>query len=258
MANLWTISLDDSGDEHKAVFIIAGCLVGNKVEWSEFNKAWRKELHQFPRIKHFHQKEYASRNGEFHQFFDKLKWPEPTGKKAAKDKRDALLSVIARSRLSCYALALRVPDYVRVRNESKKAEQFLHEDPWSYLVQELAFDTATSIVDFDPKASIAFVAGPHQREAQYTEFYEGFKKKNPNIAEHMLGLMHGNFRKLYSLQAADLIASESKKCWEAAERKESPEDVFSKHPILARFVGFKTIHEERLRGVIEVQKQQLT
>jgi hypothetical protein len=119
MANLWTIAFDDSGDERKAVFIIAGCLVGNKAEWNDFNKAWRKGLHRSPRIEHFHQKEYASRNEEFRQFFDKTKWPEPSGKEAARDKRDALLSVIAKSRLSCYALALRVPDYVRVRNASR-------------------------------------------------------------------------------------------------------------------------------------------
>ena len=59
---------------------------------------------------------------------------------------------------------------------------------------------------------------------------------------------------MYSLQAADLIASEAKRCWESAERKESPEEVFGKHPILAKFfMGFKTIHEDRLRGVLEKQ-----
>jgi hypothetical protein len=255
MANLWTVSIDDSGDECKAVFVIAGCLVENKADWSGFHKAWRKQLHIAPRVEYFHQKEYASRNGEFRQFYDRVKWPEPKGREAAKQKREALLSAIAKSTLSCYALALRVPDYMRVRSGSQKAQQYLDKDPWSYLVQELAFDTATSIVGFDPKANIAFVAGPHEKKAQYEKFYDGFKKKNPTIADHMLSMTHGDFRKMYSLQAADLIASEAKKCWESAERKESPEEVIGRHPILGRFIGFKTIHEDRLNGVIEVQRQ---
>ena len=138
MANLWTVSLDDSGDERKTVFIIAGCLVGNRAEWREFNKVWRRELHRSPRIEYFHQKDYASRDGEFRQFYDKRKWPEPTGKEAPTAKRTALLSVIAESRLSCYAMALRVQDYMRVRDGSEKARRYLDKDPWCYLIQELA------------------------------------------------------------------------------------------------------------------------
>jgi hypothetical protein len=256
MATLWTVAIDDSGDERKEVFIIAGCLVGNKAEWKAFNKAWRKQLHLAPRIEHFHQKEYSSRNGEFRQFYDSTKWPEPKGKEAAKQKRDALLLAIGKSPLNCYAMALRVSDYNRVRNESEKARQFLDKDPWSYLIQELAFDTSISIVEFDSKANIVFVGGPHEKKAQYEEFYDGFKKKNPTIADHMLSMTHGDFRKMYSLQAADLIASEAKRSWESAERKDSPEEVFGRHPILAKFVGFKTIHENRLRGVIENQGRQ--
>jgi len=255
MSSLWTVALDDSGDGCKAVFIIAGCLVGNKADWKSFNKSWRKQLRAEPRIEYFHQKELASMDGEFRQFCNASKWPKPKGKEAAWNKREALLDAIARSTLNCYALALRVPDYERVRNESEKAKKYLDKDPWAYLIQELAFDAASKIVEFDPKAHVAFVAGPHEKKAQYEMFYEGFKAKNPNIAKHLLGLIHGDFRELYSLQAADLIASEAKKCWEESERKDSAEDVFQKHNILSRFIGFNTIHEERLRGVIDVQGQ---
>lgn len=253
MANLWTVSLDDSGDQRKAIFIIAGCLVGNKAEWNSFHKAWRKELHKSPRIEHFHQKEYAALIGEFRQFCDEHKWPKPSGRDAAIAKRKALIDVIGKSPISCYALALRIDDYNRVRNGSTKARRYLDKDPWLYLIQELAFDTATQIVEYDSKAHIAFLAGPHEKKAQYETFYEGFKKKNPIIANHLLGMTHGDFRKIYPLQAADLIASEAKRCWEGADRNETPEEVFKRHPILTHFIGFKTIHEERLKGVIEVQ-----
>jgi hypothetical protein len=253
MATLWTVAIDDSGDERKEVLIIAGCLVGDKSAWKTFNKAWRKQLHLAPRIEYFHQKEYSARDGEFRQFYDRVNWPKPTGKDAAKQKRDDLLLSIGQSPLNCYALALRVSDYNRVRNESDRAKRFLDKDPWSFLIQELAFDTSTKIVEFDPQANVAFLAGPHEKKAQYEEFYNGFKKKNPVIADHMRSMTHGDFRNMYSLQAADLIASESKRSWEAAERKESAEQVFSRHPILAKFVGFNTIHEDRLRGVVEKQ-----
>jgi hypothetical protein len=253
MATLWTVAIDDSGDERKEVLIIAGCLVGDKAAWNTFNKAWRRQLHRAPKIEYFHQKEYSARKGEFRQFYDSVKWPELTGKGAAKEKRDALILTIGQSALNCYALALRVSDYHRVRNESDEAKRFLDKDPWSYLIQELAFDTSSKIVEFDPRANIAFLAGPHEKKAQYEEFYDGFKKKNPAIADRMMSMTHGDFRKMYSLQAADLIASESKKCWEGAERKETAEQVFAQHPILAKFIGFNTIHEDRLRDVIAKQ-----
>ena len=144
-----------------------------------FQQGVAKQLHLTPRIEHFHQKEYSSRDGEFRQFYDRVKWPEPKGKEAAKQKRDALLLAIGSSPLNCYALAIRVSDYNRVRDDTEKAKKFLDKDPWSYLIQELAFDTSRLIVEFDSKANIAFVAGPHEKKAQYEEFYDGFKKEKP-------------------------------------------------------------------------------
>jgi hypothetical protein len=253
MANLWSVSIDDSGDAKKIEYVIAGCLIGNKAAWSAFHKAWRRQLHLSPRIEYFHQKECASMTGEFRQFLDKLKWPKPLGSDARSDKRSALLSVIANSNLKAYAMAVRVPEYEAVRRQSKKARRFLDKDPWAYLVQELAFDTAKTILKSDPNANVAFMAGPHEKSAQYEKFYEGFKAKNPVIAEHMLSITHGDYRKIYSLQAADLIASESKKSFESAEKKESEQAIFQRHPILGSFIAFQTIPKERLKGVIRVQ-----
>ena len=254
MANLWGVALDDSGDERKT-FIIAGSLMGNKADWNDFNKAWRKVLRAEPSIEYFHQTEYASHTGEFRQFWDKAKWPVPSGREAAKKKRDALLSVIAKSELGCCAMLLRAAEYESVRGQSQKAREFLDKDPWTYLLQELAFNTSRTILTVEPKANIAFIAGPHDKAAQYESFYEGFKKKNGKIAEHMLSMTHGNYKKIYSLQAVDLIASESKKLWECADRKESDEEVLAKHPIISRFVGFDSISKKRLEDVVSVQRK---
>ncbi|HEY2860332.1 MAG TPA: DUF3800 domain-containing protein [Terracidiphilus sp.] len=253
MANLWTISIDDSGDADKRVFIIAGCLIGNKTHWSAFHKAWRKELHAKPRVEYFHQKEFTSHMGEFFQFFDKSKWPSPLGYEAAGAKRTSLLRVIAESPLKCYAMLLRVPEYEEVRGSSDKAKRYLDEDPWAYLIQELAFDTAKMVVQVDPKATIAFMAGHHEKYVRYERFYEDFKKSNDVIAEHLDSITHGDYKKLYSLQAADLIASESKKCFEKTDRSESEEEIFKKHPILSSFVGFNGISKDRLAKVVELQ-----
>jgi hypothetical protein len=253
MANLWTVSLDDSGDEKKADFILAGCLIGDKSEWNGFQKTWRKCLHSTPRIEYFHQKESGSLSGEFYQFKDKVKWPCPEGSRAANSKRTSLLRVIAESDLKCYAMAIRVPDYDRVRMSSEKAQRFLDKDPWAYLVQELAYDTAKHIVRVDPKATIAFIGGPHEKKLQYEKFYDGFREKNPVIAEHMLSMTHGNYKKIYSLQAADLIASEAKKCFESANRKETEQNIFNMHPILGQFVAFQTITEDHLKDIVRVQ-----
>jgi hypothetical protein len=254
MVNLWQVAIDDSGDEKKSEFVLAGSLFGAQSDWDEFNEAWKSCLHNDPKIEHFHQKELTDLSGEFIQFRDKGKWPKPLGSEAANRKRDALAEVIAQSSLRAHGLALSVPVYLEVRDCMPNAKMFLDPDPWVYLLQEVAFDTARRIRELDPKASIAFLSdGKNKKVAErYTDFYFGFKKKNPQIAKYMTGITHGEDEKYYALQAADLIASEAKKCCDHIfETKEKVRDIHI--PLFKRFVEILTIPKERIEGIIARQ-----
>jgi hypothetical protein len=214
VANRWRVALDDSGDGTRKDFLLAGSLFGNKSAWNSFNKSWRACLRAVPSIDYFHQKELTGLNGQFLQFKDNDTWPKPTGGQAANRKRDALALVIEQSSLRAYGLALSIPEYREVRAAAPNAKLFLDEDPWIYLLQEVAFDTARMIAEMDPKAEVAFLSDSSEKSLRYTEFYLGFKKKNPVIAKRMVGITHGEEEHFFALQAADLIAAEAKKCYD--------------------------------------------
>src|SRR5277367_3240267 len=55
---------DDSADGLREKFVIAGSLLGKHKSWSQFNREWRKALHQYPQIRWFHTKEWRSLTGE--------------------------------------------------------------------------------------------------------------------------------------------------------------------------------------------------
>lgn len=256
MANLWTVSLDDSGDKKKEKYVIAGSLFGNKTAWKDFNKAWRSALHAPPRIEHFHQKELTSLDGEFLQFRDDAKWPMPTGSQAANMKREALSQAILNSDLQCHGLLIGVPDYLDVRSSEPNAKLFLDPNPWIYLLQEVAFDTARLVLHEDPKANIAFISDDSNKAQsdRYLHFYRGFKMKNPEIAERMLGLTHGNDKLIYSLQASDLIAADVKKFYDELLNPQKPGNPKTpKHLPLEKFAKIATITKERLVCVIAKQ-----
>lgn len=250
MANRWRVALDDSGDGTRKDFLLAGSLFGNKSAWNSFNKSWRACLRAVPSIDYFHQKELTGLNGQFLQFKDNDTWPKPTGGQAANRKRDALALVIEQSSLRAYGLALSIPEYREVRAAAPNAKLFLDEDPWIYLLQEVAFDTARMIAEMDPKAEVAFLSDSSEKSLRYTEFYLGFKKKNPVIAKRMVGITHGEEEHFFALQAADLIAAEAKKCYDVIfETGKEMREV----PLLEKFTTVATIPRERIAGIVANQ-----
>lgn len=250
MANLWRVGLDDSDDGRRKVFIVAGALFGNKSAWNKFHKAWRDCLKTSPRIQYFHQKELTSLTGEFMQFRDEDKWPKPLGSEAANRKREALATAIEQSSLQAHGLALSIPDYLEVRSSALNAKRFLDKDPWIYLLQEVAFDTARRIEQIDPKASVAFVSDDSNNARRYTEFYISFKKKNPRIAKRMSGITHANSEVCYPVQAADLIAAEAKKCCAVIfQSGKIPKEI----RLLGKFATIATIPKSRISELMAKQ-----
>jgi hypothetical protein len=250
LASLWCVALDDSGDETRKDFLLAGSLFGNKLTWNTFNKSWRACLRADPSINYFHQKELTALNGEFLQFRDNERWPKPSGSQAANRKREALAQVIAQSTLKAHGLALSIPEYREVRDTAPNAKLFLDEDPWIYLLQEVVFDTARMIAEIDPNAEIAFLSDSSDKSLRYTKFYLGFKKKNPVMAKWMTGITHGEDERCYAIQAADLIAAEAKKCYDVIFDTRTGEPTV---PLLEKFTAVATIPRDRIAGIIAKQ-----
>jgi hypothetical protein len=106
------------------------------------------------------------------------------------------------------------------------------------------------ISEIDPKAEVAFLSDSSEKSPRYTEFYLGFKKKNPIIAKRMVGITHGEEEHHFALQAADLIAAEAKKCYDVIfETGKELREV----PLLEKFTTVATIPRERIAEIVANQ-----
>lgn len=104
--------------------------------------------------------------------------------------------------------------------------------------------------EVDPKAEVAFLSDSSEKAVRYTEFYLGFKKKNPVIAKRMVGIAHSDEEHCYAIQSADLIAAEAKKCYDVIfETGKKVREV----PLLEKFTMVATIPRDRIEGVIANQ-----
>lgn len=249
--HLWKAFVDDSADEKREKFVVAGCLFGAKASWSAFNKEWRKALHEDPRIEHFHGKELRRLEGQFGQFRDPIKWPKPAGSEAANNKRDVLRSVIERqSSIVAFGCGVLVPEYRAVRDSHLRGRVFLAEDPFEYVLQLVINRAAETIARIDSHARIAFVSDDSLRAPIYSQGYANWKEKNPKTARSMLGIAHLDDEKIYGLQAADMAASVVKG---SCELLEESNDLQTGFPLESRFWKIEIYRKENLITTLETQ-----
>jgi len=249
--HLWKAFVDDSADEKREKFVVAGCLFGAKASWSAFNKEWRKALHAEPRIEHFHGKELRRLEGQFGQFRDPVRWPKPTGSGVANKKRDLLRCVIEhQSSLVAFGCGVLVPEYHAVRNSHPRGRVFLAEDPFEYVLQLVISRAAETIIGIDGRARIAFVSDDSSRSAVYSQVYANWKEKNPKTAKSMLGIAHLDDEKVYGLQAADMAASVVKSSYDALEESS---DLQTGFPLESRFWRIEVHRKENLLTMLETQ-----
>lgn len=213
VAVLYRVFLDDSADGKQEQFMLAAGLIGRQKQWNDFRRSWNTVLRTPPKIEYFHSKEWRSLKEEFAQFANSEKYPKPKGYEAANDKRDALKTVIQKSKMVGIGIGILVPDYELVRNADPRAAEFFCPDPYAFVLQSLFLECAkairsTSQIDGkgDDGHCIAFVSDDGPKAHIYTALYHDFKKKNPSIATIMRGIAHLDDKKWPGLQAADLLA----------------------------------------------------
>jgi len=204
----WKVFIDDSADQHKKDFVVAGIFVGRMPHWAKFQKEWNQTLRKPPRIKHFHGKEWRTLNGEFRQFRDDKLWPDRSGGIAANAKRDALHEVINNSNIVGFGIGVYIENYERVRQSHPRGKTFMAKDAFEYVLQSAIYETTKLIVEeSDGAAKVAFVSDLSNKAARYTQVFADWKEQNPKTAHHMLGISHFDDEKWAGLQAADMAAS---------------------------------------------------
>jgi Protein of unknown function (DUF3800) len=247
---LWKVFIDDSADQHREKYVVAGALIGNLKTWQQFQRKWNRTLRDHPRINYFHGKELRTLKGEFLQFRDEQLWPKPSGSIAANAKRDALYALIEQSGLIGCGVGVGIQDYERIRASHRRGKTFMAKDAFEYVLQATIYEITKTIKENDPVAQVAFVSDDSNRAKTYAEVYTKWKNANPISARSMLGISHLDDKKWPGLQAADMGAASVKMVFEEYFSTGKKEMNF---PLASRFYRMANIDEGYILAMLDNQ-----
>jgi hypothetical protein len=246
----WKVYIDDSADQHRKKYVLAGALVGRKADWHTFEKRWNKALSSAPAIPYFHGMDLRRLEGAFAQFRDEIAWPRPTGSAAANAKRDKLRSLIEESPLVAIGVGVLVPDYEKVKASHRLGPTHMSTDVFEWTLQNTLMQTVAAINKVDNDARIAFISDQTNKASRYEAVFADFRKKNPRSAPSMFSLVHLDDKKSAGLQAADMISSVVKGVHDDRfDRGEINENA----PLLSKFYRIATVDESYLLTVLNGQ-----
>jgi hypothetical protein len=239
----WKVFIDDSADQHKTEFVVAGVFIARIPQWAKFQRKWNQALRNPPRIKHFHGKELRRLDGQFRQFRNQELWPDGSGGIAANAKKDSLHDVINNSDIVGFGIGVYVENYERVRQSHPHGKTFMAKDAFEYVLQAAIYEATKLIVEeSDGAARVAFVSDLSNKARRYTEVFADWKVKNPKTARYMLGISHLDDEKWPGLQAADMAATTVKDVFSANLNKRQV-DLETEFPLRNRFKKIGNIDE---------------
>ena len=220
--------------------MLAGALVGRKADWHTFEKKWDKALSNAPAIPYFHGKDLRSLEGGFAKF----------RREAANTKRDKLRSLIEESPLVAIGVGVLVPDYDKVKASHRLGPTHMSTDVFEWTLQNILMQTVAAINKVDDDARISFISDQTNKAPRYEAVFADFRRKNPQSARSMSGLVHLDDEKSAGLQAADMIASVVKGVYDDRfDRGEINENT----PLLGEFYRIATVDESYLLSVLNGQ-----
>lgn len=260
MGFLWT-SLDECSDQkQRKVFVVAGYLASQD-EWTEIERCWLRRLEQEcdPRpMAYFSARECKALRGEFWRFRDKIKYPPPEGRNAANAIRDDLQLILRSSLTRGFVLGINLGDYRSVRRSSR-ARKVLLSNPYEngYLTTFIRV-AATCDEEMPSRVNtetVAFLCDSHNLSANVKAVYDNLRDHNPRCAPWMGSLTYMDNKKSPALQAADLLASQSKDFlieYIENPRKETLEQIVARwKPIFGRNVGIGCMNKTSLKAVVD-------
>lgn len=249
----WKVFIDDSADERREKFVIAGALFGKKQDLYAFGKTWKKALRACPSISSFHGKELRTLSGEFRQFRDANRWPPPTGSAAANAKRDKLQEVIKCSQgVVALGVGVLVPDYQRVKASHRLGSTHMADDVFECALQHVIMQSIEAIKRIDRQPQVTFIYDRTNRENQYKKVYESFKSRNPDAALALNGFDQRYDQKIPALQASDMIASAVK---DAFQQREVSNDAALDMPLLPAFYRIVVVNRDYIIAVLDSQSE---
>ena len=217
MGFMWTAFDESSDKEQKHVFVVAGYLARQR-EWTEIERLWTARLAQesdADPIKYFSSNECMFLDGEFKRFRDPVKYPKPKGREAAKQIRDDLLGIMKNARAGGFALGVPLKIY-RTMRRNVRARRVLGTDPFIHMYTMAMIIVAGALEDefkeglFPIRETVAYLCDSHQKSADIEALYDELKRQNPVCAQWMGSLTYMDNKLSPALQAADLLAAETK------------------------------------------------
>ena len=200
--------IDDSADETQSKVVVAAGFLGNYKQWSLLTKLWRRRLKR-DGIAYFHAVECFNLNGEFLRFRDKVKYPAPAGKEAARALLADLEEIIREAGVLGVAVCIPMAVYKEIRETEPHANEIFPKDAFQIALQSIMRECYRAFKD-DVRSTdghqLAFVCDESEHSGTIAELFVDFKKINPETAEFLASLVHLDDKKYPQLQAADLMA----------------------------------------------------
>jgi hypothetical protein len=197
--------LDDSKDANQSHMFVSGGFFGTRDDWSSLRKAWSKVLQDWD-IDYFKSSEYNHLTDQFAKFRTDA-YPPPSGRKAAKDIKDALQQVVSKHPfITGIGVSVPVKDYEKVCSRPETNGVFAG-NPYHRALESVMFETVKIIRRRPGHNVVAFV---HDEESDFEtlhRLYLGFKKLNPKTAKYLGGFAALNDKQHPPLQMADMIAN---------------------------------------------------
>jgi hypothetical protein len=195
------LSLDDSADRRREiVFSVAG-FIGYPGPWFEIERKWEARVKR-DGISYWRTAEYISMKGEFRKLADRHGLT--TARVIADALHKDLKALIHEHPLMAFCLAVLMPDFNEVVNESKRLH--FNRDPYIFAHHQVIGLACKEVLRTKAKPVIAVTFDEHSKAANLQDSWLDFKEKNPLCATVLGTIAPLDDKTNPCIQIADLIA----------------------------------------------------
>jgi hypothetical protein len=210
--------LDDSADKHRERLFATGGVLCKPLEWFDVECKWEKELKNHG-INYFRTSDCKWLDGGFRKYRSLTDYPKPQGRQKADEIRANLETIISKSHVLGFGLAIHMKDFHNfIASEPNARIIFPTDDPYVMGFYSLMFQIVYQVMTHskDNKDNIvAFVCDEEEtHEAELTEAYRQLKLNHPELEECIGSLTFMDDKKCAPLQVADLMAGVTKDYYE--------------------------------------------
>jgi hypothetical protein len=207
--------LDDSADKTRERLFVTGGVLCKPLEWFDVECKWEKELRKNG-IGYFRTSDCKWLDGSFRKYRSPTDYPKPKGRQKADGIRAALETIISKSHVLGFGIAIHMKDFRKfVATVPKARIIFPTDDPYVMGFYSLMFQIVYEVMKHRKNSVVAFVCDEEKsHQAELTEAYRQLKLNHPELEECMGSLTFMDDKKCAPLQVADLMAGFTKDYFE--------------------------------------------